>query len=96
MDESADLVELLEAYSPSGVEGPGTAAFEKIAHRLGYSVEIDEVGNGIASLGSGRPQILFLGHVDTVPGELPVRRDEHRVYGRGACDAKGPLVAALH
>ncbi len=96
MDESADLVELLEAYSPSGVEGPGTAAFEKIAHRLGYSVEIDEVGNGIASLGSGRPQILFLGHVDTVPGELQVRRDEHRVYGRGACDAKGPLVAALH
>ena len=38
---------------------------------------------------------MFLGHIDTVEGELPVRTAGGRIYGRGACDAKGSLAAAL-
>ncbi len=95
MDESEILLELLKAYSPSGSETAGVDAFVAVARRLGYATRIDPAGNGIASLGRGDPEILFLGHIDTVPGELPVRLEPDRIYGRGACDAKGPLAAAL-
>jgi len=95
VDESEILLELLRAYSPSGAESAGVQAFVAIAERLGYAVRIDPVGNGIASIGTGDPEILFLGHIDTVAGELPVRLEGGRVHGRGACDAKGPLAAAL-
>ncbi len=95
MDESEILLELLSAYSPSGAESAGVEAFVAVAERLGYAVRIDPVGNGIATLGTGEPEILFLGHIDTVAGELAVRLDNGRIHGRGACDAKGPLAAAL-
>jgi LysW-gamma-L-lysine carboxypeptidase len=35
----------------------------------------------------------LLGHMDTVPGLIPVRRHGNQLYGRGAVDAKGPLTA---
>lgn len=89
------LVRLLEAYSPSGEEADGVAAFGGIARELGYVVRTDPAGNGIASKGSGRPLVVYLGHIDTVEGSIPVRIDGRRVFGRGACDAKGPLLAAL-
>src|SRR5690606_15884588 len=31
------------------------------------------------------------GHIDTFPGEVPVRREGNLLYGRGSVDAKGPL-----
>lgn len=89
------LLRLLEAYSPSGDERRGTEAFSRVAQALGFEPRTDRVGNGIASRGRGRPVTVYLGHIDTVEGELPVRREGSRVYGRGACDAKGPLLAAL-
>ncbi|MEM0129076.1 MAG: M20/M25/M40 family metallo-hydrolase [Thermoplasmata archaeon] len=89
------LRRLLEAYSPSGAEAEAVRAFVAIAGELGYAAEVDPDGNGIARMGSGRPQVLFLGHIDTVPGALPVREVGGTLTGRGACDAKGPLVAAL-
>jgi LysW-gamma-L-lysine carboxypeptidase len=36
-----------------------------------------------------------LGHLDTVSGYIPPRREDGRLYGRGAVDAKGPLAAFL-
>ena len=35
----------------------------------------------------------MLGHIDTFPGEVPVRIENGRLYGRGTVDAKGPLAA---
>jgi len=96
MDEADALLELVRAYSPSGREEPGVRAFLRVAKSLGFpKTGTDEAGNGFARIGSGRPLVVFLGHIDTVEGELPVRAEGDRIYGRGACDAKGPLVAAL-
>src|SRR3990172_7336366 len=95
MDEVGLLVELVKAYSPSGREADAVRVFTQLAESLGFTTEIDGAGNGIARIGSGKPQILFLGHIDTVEGELPVRAEDGRVYGRGAVDAKGALAAAL-
>jgi [amino group carrier protein]-lysine/ornithine hydrolase len=62
---------------------------------LGFRSHVDEAGNVIGERGEGRPQIMLLGHLDTVPGDIPVRRDGHRLWGRGAVDAKGALAAAI-
>ena len=41
---------------------------------LGYNETfIDEAGNAVGVMGSGPKQIVLLGHIDTVPGEIPVR-----------------------
>ncbi len=70
-------------------------SFVRVARELGYSARRDAAGNGVARRGRGRPRVVFLGHIDTVPGRRPVRRATGRVFGRGAVDAKGPLAAAL-
>jgi len=63
----------------------------------GYLVEQQEVAPGrfnvIAS--HGRPRVVFCTHMDTVPPALPVKEDEQRLYGRGACDAKGIIAAMI-
>jgi len=86
---------LLRPYSPSGAEGPAVQEFVRLARELGYVARSDAAGNGIARRGRGSPRIVYLGHIDTVPGRRPVRRARGRVFGRGAVDAKGPLSAAL-
>jgi [amino group carrier protein]-lysine/ornithine hydrolase len=62
---------------------------------MGFAAKRDEVGNVIAFWGSGPREVLLLGHMDTVPGFIPVRREAQRLFGRGAVDAKGPLAAAI-
>jgi len=95
VDEVAILRDLVEAYSPSGDETAAVERFVRIAKALGFHATVDNAGNGIAHRGTGRPEVLYLGHIDTVEGELPVRVVAGRLYGRGAVDAKGPLAAAL-
>lgn len=95
MDELDTLERLVRRYSPSRREAPAVWEFVRLARSLGYSARIDAAGNGIAARGRGRPRLWFLGHIDTVEGELPVRRVRDRLYGRGVVDAKGPLAAAL-
>jgi len=95
VDEGRLLERLVRQYSPSGSEGPAVREFAALASGLGYRTTIDAAGNGIAELGRGHPELLFLGHIDTVEGERPVRWARDRLHGRGVVDAKGALAAAL-
>ena len=56
---------------------------------------VDAAGNLVTRHGRGPLAVTFLGHVDTVPGVVPVTERDGALYGRGAVDAKGPLCAAL-
>ena len=47
------------------------------------------------SPGHPNPAVVFSTHMDTVPPFLPSREDETRIYGRGACDAKGIIAAQI-
>lgn len=94
---AVDLLEsMLKIYSPSGREEEVSSFLEAELRRLGFKAWRDEVGNvlGEASFGDG-PKVLLCGHVDTVPGELPVKLEGGRLYGRGAVDAKGPLASMV-
>jgi len=95
MDEATILERLVARYSPSGREKAAVSEFVSIARTLGYTTRIDGVGNGVAWRGRGRPEVLFLGHIDTVEGDRAVRRVRGRVHGRGVVDAKGAIAAAL-
>jgi LysW-gamma-L-lysine carboxypeptidase len=55
---------------------------------------VDQAGNAVGELGDAAAArtIVLLGHIDTVPGNIPVRIDNDRLYGRGSVDAKGPLA----
>jgi LysW-gamma-L-lysine carboxypeptidase len=89
---------MVEIPSLSGEE-QGVAAFlasQMLA--LGMNAEVDEAGNAVGIVPftqiPGRPLIdlVMLGHMDTVPGDIPVRREGDLLHGRGSVDAKGPLA----
>ena len=86
----------LEIYSPSRSETKLANFLKDVCLDLGFEqANIDSVGNIIAIKGTGDPIILLCGHMDTVPGIVPVRLDGEYIYGRGASDAKAPLIAML-
>jgi [amino group carrier protein]-lysine/ornithine hydrolase len=87
----------LKEYTPSRAEASlANLLKDKSINELGFEkTNIDNVGNVIATKGSGRPVILLCGHMDTVPGRIPVRIENGYLYGRGASDAKSSLIAML-
>lgn len=90
------LEKALRLYTPSLSEKPMADFLADKCDDLGFDdIRIDEVGNLIATKGSGMPRILLCGHMDTVPGKIKVRKEGDSLYGRGASDAKAPLMAML-
>lgn len=92
LDPVALLTRMLEIPSVSTQES--TLAHVLVAEmtRLGFESFVDEAGNAVGIMGAG-PDVVLLGHIDTVPGEIPVRIENGNLYGRGAVDAKGPFAA---
>ena len=110
MDDLAIAVvhDLVATRSYSGEESAAVGVFAKHAHALGMHVEIDEAGNGHATRAEVTRQggvelkdsrkireIVLLGHIDTVPGDVPCVLRDGVLHGRGSVDAKGPLATML-
>jgi len=90
------LEKALRLYTPSLSEKPMTDFLADKCDDLGFDdIQIDEVGNLIATKGTGSPKIMLCGHMDVVPGKVKVRKEGDSLYGRGASDAKAPLIAML-
>jgi LysW-gamma-L-lysine carboxypeptidase len=87
------LTGLVERYSPSQDEGPAVAYLVEQMEALGFRARVDGAGNAVGELGDGEEAVLLLGHIDTVPGQIPVRRSGRLLYGRGSVDAKGSLAS---
>lgn len=92
MDEIELLEGLLQRYSPTHQEAEAVKFLVAQLSAAGFAARVDEAGNAVGVLGSGPIEVMLLGHIDTVPGFIEVRRDADRLYGRGAVDAKGPLA----
>ena len=104
-DEFLTLTGLVSQYSPSGQE---RGAVEWLVARMKVlefdQAFIDEAGNAVGIMGNGPRQVVLLGHIDTVPGEIQVRvapspltplpggEADMLLYGRGSVDAKGSLA----
>lgn len=91
---SETLLNLVSLYSPSGEE---KQAVEYLVERMQFlkfdTAFQDPAGNAVGIMGQGSRQLVLLGHIDTVPGELDVRVEHGVLHGRGTVDAKGPLAA---
>ncbi len=91
------LVELCSLDSGSGREAGILSALRPRLEALGADLGIREFAPGRCNVLAtwGEPRVLFSTHLDTVPPLLPVGVKEGTVFGRGACDAKGQIVAQL-
>jgi LysW-gamma-L-lysine carboxypeptidase len=88
------LLGLLQHYSPSGNESAAVNWLVQRMAALHFDRSFtDGVGNAIGFKGSGQNQLVLLGHIDTVIGEIPVRLEGDNLFGRGSVDAKGSLSA---
>ncbi|HYC77199.1 MAG TPA: M20/M25/M40 family metallo-hydrolase, partial [Planctomycetota bacterium] len=92
------LAALMAADTTTGREDRGLDVLREVLIEAGGDVELVPVAPGrtnvLARFGAS-PRALFTTHVDTVPPYIPPTVDGDVVRGRGACDAKGQIVAQL-
>jgi acetylornithine deacetylase len=65
---------------------------------LGWTVELQKVSenqNNVIAWLNDTPRLWFSTHIDTVPPFIPPTEDDEKIYGRGACDAKGIIAAQI-
>ena len=102
-DGPVDAVTLLhELVAIESLSGRERAASEYLAGRmaeLGFAdARVDGADNVVGSRGDpdAPREVVLLGHIDTVPGKIPVRIESGPegdvLWGRGSVDAKGPLA----
>ncbi len=96
---ATDLLQgMLRIRSLSGQESEVAAYLVARMAALGFHAFVDQAGNAVGIRPARRTptrDIVLLGHMDTVPGEIPVRIEGDMLYGRGAVDAKGPLATFI-
>ena len=88
---------LIDIDSTSGREAAASRWIAGWLGERGYRVVEQPVAedrfNVVATL--GEPDVVLSTHIDCVPPFFPSREEDGRLYGRGACDAKGILAAQL-
>ena len=110
-DELVRLTQALvqiESYYPGPGEQPVVDFLKPYLREQGFKTNIQDVAPGrpnlIADLGSGPGGLILEGHTDVVTHgnldqwEIPpyeARIVEGKIYGRGSCDMKGGLAAAI-
>ncbi len=65
---------------------------------LGWTVELQPVSenqNNIIAYLNETPRVFFSTHMDTVPPFIAASEDAEKIYGRGACDAKGIIASQI-
>jgi acetylornithine deacetylase len=88
---------LVDIDSTTGREGEAGRWLAGHLRGLGYDVveqRVDDTRFNVFAT-AGRPSVVLSTHYDCVPPFFPSRVDQGRVYGRGACDAKGILAAQI-
>ncbi|MBX3282824.1 MAG: M20/M25/M40 family metallo-hydrolase [Acidobacteria bacterium] len=96
---------LMSIPSTSGEEEAVGLWLRDHLEALGWKVEMQAVGSADTSSGqvqnnviatlNDTPRVWFSTHMDTVPPYIPPTEDDEKIYGRGACDAKGIIAAQI-
>lgn len=99
--DMADVValaaELMAIESPTAGEGRIVDYVSRWLVARGWNVTVQEVTPGRGNVWASRAGggVTLSTHLDTVPPYVPPRLEGDRLYGRGACDAKGIAAAML-
>lgn len=100
MDVVAFTRKLIDIESITGNEAPvGEVLYTELC-RLGYQARRMPVENTRFNVlattpEQAHPAVVFSTHMDTVPPFIPSTETDDRVYGRGACDAKGIIAVQI-
>jgi len=96
-DVVALAAELLAIQSSTGSESEAVEFVSRWLLTRGWNVELQEVTKGRANIWASRKGkgVTLSTHLDTVPPYIAPRESDGRLYGRGACDAKGIAAAML-
>ena len=89
--------QLIDIESITGNEKRVAVFLGDYLEKLGAQVELEEAEPDRPNVLAlwGKPEVVLSTHLDTVPPFFPSREDEHFIYGRGACDAKGIIAAQV-
>ena len=90
--------DLVDIDSTTGREAEAGEFIARMLEALGWNVERQQVIDGrfnVIARTNQAPVVVFSTHFDCVPPFFPSREENGRVYGRGACDAKGILIAQV-
>jgi acetylornithine deacetylase/succinyl-diaminopimelate desuccinylase family protein len=105
-----DMLSKLVAANTENPPGREIEAAQYISHQLkdcGLNVEMQEIAKGrpnvVARFDNGPgPVFAFNSHMDVVPAgngwtsdPFKLRSQDGKLFGRGACDAKGPIAGML-
>ena len=91
-------IDLMSLDSTSGSEASAISHVEALLTQRGWTVERIPVTPGrddIYAYHAERSPVTLSTHLDTVPPYIPPRLDGDRLWGRGACDAKGIAAAMI-
>ncbi|HYJ90153.1 MAG TPA: M20/M25/M40 family metallo-hydrolase [Pyrinomonadaceae bacterium] len=89
---------LMEIPSVSGEEAAIGYFLRDHLQALGWTVEMQAVSenqNNVIAYLNDTPHVWLSTHMDTVPPFIPPTEDDEKIYGRGACDAKGIIAAQI-
>src|SRR5256886_7944799 len=100
MDIVALTRQLVDIESITGNEATVGHFLEQELRKLSYESRRMPVEGERANVYATAPQqpnptVVFSTHMDTVPPFIPSSEDDQRIYGRGACDAKGIIAAQI-
>ncbi|MDQ1183019.1 M20 family metallopeptidase [Agrobacterium larrymoorei] len=104
--ELAEII-AIRSENPPGGEGEVAVYVERLLKEEGFSVSLTEYKPGRFNVearlenGTG-PVFAFNTHMDTVPAgdgwtsdAFTLREADGKLFGRGTCDCKGPLIAMI-
>ena len=89
---------LMNIPSISGEEGAVGFWLRDHLDTLGWTVELQAVSesqNNVIAYLNETPRVWLSTHMDTVPPFIAPTEDDEKIYGRGACDAKGIIAAQI-
>jgi acetylornithine deacetylase len=102
-EKNSSPATLLETWlridSTSGREAAFLAALEAYFGDMGFDCTRQPVAEDRWNLlvtRTDNPKLIYSTHVDTVPPFFGPRREGDTIYGRGACDTKGGIVAMAY
>jgi len=89
---------LINIPSVSGEEEAVGFFLRDYLESLGWTVELQAVSenqNNVIAFLNETPRIFLSTHMDTVPPFIKASKDKEKIYGRGACDAKGIIASQI-
>ncbi|MEW5982825.1 MAG: M20/M25/M40 family metallo-hydrolase [Acidobacteriota bacterium] len=89
---------LVDIDTTTGHEAEACAWLAGYLRERGFRVAEQRVSDGranVVAVVDPRPAVALSTHIDCVPPFFPSRVEGGRLYGRGACDAKGALAAQI-